>query len=168
MKRRLLAFALILLAALTRLLPHPPNVAPITALALFGGVYLEMRYTFLIPMAAMLISDAIIGFYPGFQWVYGSFLAIGLIGLWLRSHPGILTTAAATLAGSVLFFIVTNFGVWLSSPLYTQNLAGLIQCYDAALPFFRNTLIGDALYVASLFGAYELIQKSVPAPAENR
>src|SRR5262249_52502230 len=115
-----------------------------------------------------LLSDTLIGFYSGFEWIYGSFLAIGLIGLWLRSHPGFLTTAAATLAGSTLFFIVTNFGTWVSTPLYAHTLAGLVQCYDAALPFFRNTLIGDALYVASLFGAFELIQRSVPALAENR
>jgi hypothetical protein len=168
MTRRLVAFSLILLAVLSRLLPHPPNVAPITALALFGGVYLEMRYAFLIPLAAMLVSDALIGFYPGFGWIYGSFLAIGLIGLWLKAHPGVINTAAAALTGSVLFFIVTNFGVWVSSPLYPHTPAGLGECYTAALPFFRNTLIGDAVYVGALFGAFELMKKSIPALAENR
>ena len=98
MLRYLITFTLILLAALSRLLPHPMNFAPITAIALFGGVYLDKKHAFLVPLAAMLISDFFIGFYAGIEWVYGSFAAIGLIGLWLRNHRGIARTVAATLA----------------------------------------------------------------------
>ena len=164
MIRRIFTFSLILLAVLSRLLPHAPNIAPITALALFSGVYLDKRHAFLIPMAALLISDFVIGFYSGIEWVYGSFLAIGLIGLWLRKHPGVISTAGATIAGSMLFFIVTNLGVWISSPgMYPHTLAGLGLCYEAAIPFFRNTLIGDVGYVAAMFGVFEVVRRYTPA-----
>jgi len=156
-------FTLILLAALSRLLPHPANFAPITALALFGGVYLDRKHTFIVPIAAMLISDYFIGFYGGMTWVYASFIAIGVLGLWVRNRKNIGMIAGATVAGSMLFFIVTNFGVWISSQVsYAHNLAGLIECYVAAIPFFRNTLMGDAMYVGALFGLYELARRLVP------
>ena len=164
MIRYVFTFALIGLAALSRLLPHPPNFVPITALALFGGVYLDKKHTFIVPIAAMLISDYFIGFWSGMVWVYASFVAIGFIGLWLRDHRGIATTVASTLAGSVLFFVVTNFGVWLSSQVtYPPTVTGLIECYVAAIPFFRNTLLGDAVYVGAMFGLYELAKLLVPS-----
>lgn len=164
MTRYLFTFSIILLAALSRLLPHPPNVAPITALALFGGVYLDKKHTFIAPIAAMLISDYFIGFYSGMVWVYASFIAIGFLGLWLRNHKGIATTVGASLAGSILFFIVTNFGVWVSPQFtYSHDINGLIQCYIAAIPFFRNTLVGDVFYVGVMFGLYELGKKYIPA-----
>ena len=166
MIRRVFAFSLILLAALSRLLPHAPNVAPITALALFSGVYLESKYAFTVPLAAMFISDLFIGFYSGMEWVYGSFLCIGFIGLWLRSHRRIGMTAGATLAGSILFFIVTNLGVWVSSQVtYPHTIAGLMDCYAAGIPFFRNTVIGDLVYVGSMFGSFALARRYVPALA---
>lgn len=160
----LVTFALILAAALSRMLPHPPNVAAITAIALFGGVYLDKKHTFIVPLAAMLVSDFFIGFYRGMEWVYGSFVAIGFIGLWLRTHRGVLPTIGASVAGSVLFFIVTNFGVWISSQVtYPHSLAGLFQCYIAAIPFFRNTLLGDLAYVGAIFGLFELARRYWPA-----
>ncbi|MBU1298090.1 MAG: hypothetical protein KKF20_01155 [Bacteroidetes bacterium] len=164
MARYFFIFILILLAALSRLLPHPPNVAPITALALFGGVYLDKKHIFVVPIAAMLISDYFLGFHSEMIWVYASFSAIGLIGLWLRNHQGILTTVGATLVGSILFFVVTNFGVWLSPFfMYSRDLSGLIQCYLAAIPFFKNTLLGDIFYVGMIFGVFELAKRFIPS-----
>jgi hypothetical protein len=164
MTRYFFTFSLILLAALSRLLPHLPNVAPITALALFGGVYLDRKHTFIVPIAAMLVSDYFIGFHSTIAWVYATFIAIGFIGLWLRKHRGVGTTIAASIAGSILFFLVTNFGVWLMSlQTYPHNFPGLIECYVAAIPFFRNTLLGDLVYVGALFGAYELAKKFIPS-----
>jgi hypothetical protein len=140
------------------------NFAPISALALFGGVYLDKKHTFLVPLAAMLVSDYFLGFYPGMMWVYGSFVAIGVIGLWLRNHQGVATTAAATFCGSLIFFAVTNFGVWISGQVtYPKDVNGLLQCYAAAVPFFRNTLLGDAVYVTVLFGLFELARRLFPA-----
>ena len=162
--RYIVSLSMILLAAFSRVLPHAPNVTPITAIALFSAVYLGKKYTFIIPLVAMLASDYVIGFYPGMIWVYGSFAAIGLLGLWLRSHRSVRSTAVATVGGSVLFFIVTNFGVWASSQVsYPHTMEGLGACYVAAIPFFRNTLLGDAAYVTVLFGLYELLRRFVPA-----
>ncbi len=164
MARTLFTFLLILGAAVSRVLPHPPNVAPITALALFGAVYLDRKHTFIVPIAAMFISDMIIGFHSAMIWVYSSFIATGFLGLWLRNHRGAGRTILASVAGSVLFFVVTNFGVWLGSvQTYPHTPAGLMLCYTAAIPFFRNTLIGDLGYVALLFGVYELGMRALPA-----
>ncbi len=164
MARYIFTFALIFIAALSRLLPHPPNFIPITAMALFGGVYLDKKHTFIVPIAAMLISDYFIGFYSGMMWTYAGFIGVGFIGLWLRNHRGLFQTVAATIAGSVFFFIVTNFGVWASAQVsYPHTVNGLIECYTAAVPFFRNTLLGDAVYVGCMFGLLELAKKFVPA-----
>ena len=163
MTRTVFASLLIVFAAFSRLMPHPANVAPITALALFSAVYLERKYTFIVPLAAMVLSDAVLGFYAGFVWVYAGFAAVGLIGLWLRNHQGAIAGVGASLAGSALFFIVTNFGVWVSNQVsYPHTAAGLAECYTAAIPFFRNTVVGDLVYVGMMFGAFELAKKLVP------
>jgi hypothetical protein len=157
-------FSLILLAALSRLLPHPPNMVPITAMALFGGVYLERRLAFVLPLVALLVSDYFLGFYHGMPWVYAGFAGAGLIGLWLRNHRGVMSTIGATLAGSTIFFLLSNFGVWASGQVaYPPTIGGLVECYVAAIPFFRNALLGDLLYVGALFGLFELSARLVPA-----
>jgi len=164
MSRYFFTFFLILAAALSRLLPHPPNVAPITALALFGGVYLDRKHAFLVPLAALLISDYFIGFYAGMVWVYASFIAIGFIGIWLRKNLSIRSSILAAVSGSVLFFIVTNFGVWTGMHMmYPRNLAGMAECYVAAVPFFRNTLLGDLFYTGVMFGLYATAKKFIPS-----
>jgi len=162
MIRTIFLLLLAVMAVLSRLLPHPPNFTPIAALALFGGVYFEKRYAFILPLAVLLVSDAIIGFYAGIAWVYGSFLLIGMLGLWLRNHKGIASTAAISMTGSVIFFILTNFGVWLGGELYPLTPDGLASCYAAAIPFFRNTLSGDLFYVAILFVITELVTRRIP------
>jgi hypothetical protein len=169
MIRYAFTFALILCAALSRLLPHPVNVAPITALALFGGVYLDKKHTFIVPIAAMLIADYFLGFYDGIAWVYAGFILTGFVGLWLRTHRSVVATAGATLAGSVIFFLLSNFGTWLSGLVgYPRTAAGLLECYTAAIPFFRNSLAGDVAYVALLFGAYELGARLLPGLVQQR
>ena len=169
MTRYLFTFGLILLAALSRLVPHPMNVAPITALALFGGVYLDKKHTFIVPLGAMLIADYFLGFYDGIAWVYAGFILTGFIGLWLRSHRGVMQTVGATLAGSATFFILSNFGTWLSGLVgYPKTFAGLVECYVAAIPFLRNSVAGDLVYVAALFGVYELAMRFVPALERRR
>lgn len=144
-------------AVILRLLPHVPNVAPIAAMALFGGAYLNKRYALVVPLIALIISDIFLGFHDTMPYVYGSFLLAGLIGIWLKSHKTVWNIFFAAVASSIVFFLITNFGVWLQSGMYTRDLAGLIQCYIYALPFFRNTLFGDLLYVGLFFGSYELV-----------
>ncbi|MFZ1976711.1 MAG: DUF6580 family putative transport protein, partial [Bacteroidota bacterium] len=112
MRKLILGASLIFIAALSRLLPHPPNVAPIAAMALAGGVYFERRFALLIPLAALFFSDCIIGFHATIPYVYGCFIATGLIGMWLQSHKKAVFIAGGTLISSIIFFIVTNFGVW--------------------------------------------------------
>lgn len=151
--------AMILAAALSRLAPHPPNFAPIGALALFGGAqFSDRRVALLVPLAAMLLSDFFLGFYSHMGWVYGSFALIVGIGLWLRSHRTAWGIAGASLMGSMLFFVITNFGEWLHGSLYAKSFAGLMACYVAALPFFGNTLLGDGCYCAALFGGFALLE----------
>ena len=165
MKNIVIGGTLILAAALSRLLPHPPNVAPIAAMALAGGVYLDKHWGVALPLIAMLLSDAIIGFHGLMPYVYGSFALIAMIGILLKSRASVPTVVAGSLASSVLFFIVTNFGVWAADggAFYPQSIAGLTECYVAAIPFFRNTLFGDLAYTALLFGAFEFSGKYLHA-----
>ena len=150
------ALLLIAVAAFSRVLPHPSNFTPIAAIALFGGVYLDKRFAFVVPILAMLASDYFIGFYGGMYWVYGSFVLIGLIGVWLKNHKTPIIVLGGTLVSSIIFFVITNFGVWMTpGSIYAHNPAGLIECYVAAIPFFRNTLGGDILFVGVMFGLYE-------------
>ncbi len=124
-KRLITLSAIIGLAALSRLLPHPPNVTPIAAMALFAGANLGNRKAaFLLPIAAMFLSDI----------------------------------AAATFSNAVIFYLVTNFSVWAGDPLYPKTWTGLIACYTAAIPFFRNSLIGDFSFVAALFGGFAALE----------
>ncbi len=151
-------FLIITIAALLRLLPHPPNVAPIAAMALFGGVYLNKKYALILPLLALFISDLFLGFYgaPMMSFVYGSFLLTGCIGIFLKNHKKPAAIISAALFSSLLFYLITNFGVWLTTPLYPKTLSGLLNCYTMAIPFFRNTLLGDLFYTGIFFASYEI------------
>ena len=168
-KPRLLVLVLMILAAAaSRVLPHPPNVASITAVALFGGAYLtSKRLALIVPLAALFLSDLILGFYRHMEIVYGSFLLVVFVGFWLQRKRSVLRIAGAALAGSVIFFIITNFGVWAFESLYPRTAAGLLACYVAAIPFFQNTILGDALYTAVLFGGFALAEKVFPILRER-
>lgn len=167
MRYTVFAVLMILAAAFSRLLPHPLNFTPITAMALAGGVYLDKKLALLLPIAALILSDLFLGFYPILFFVYGSFLVIGLIGLWLKSHKKPLPILGATIFSSILFFVVTNFGVWIVGPeMYPKTLAGLSECYVAAIPFFRNTVLGDMVYTGVLFGMFELLAYLLKYPAK--
>jgi hypothetical protein len=161
--RLTLVIVMILMAAASRLIPHPPNLTSVTAVALFGGAMLDdRRLAFLVPLGAMFVGDLILGFHDQMPLVYGSFALIVCIGLWLQRHRSAATIAGAALGSSVLFFVITNFGVWALDHMYPRNLDGLIACYTAALPFFRNTLAGDILYTLLLFGGFALLERQFP------
>ncbi len=159
MRIGLLSIIIVAIGVFSRLIPHAPNIVPIGALMLFGGAYLPKKLLWL-PILAMFISDYLIGFYgTDMIYVYGSFVLAGLIGLWLRSHKKPLFVISGALSSSVLFFIITNFGVWAPpNNWYPHTINGLIQSYTMALPFFRNSLIGDLGYTILLFGGYELVK----------
>lgn len=150
---------LIIFGFSARLLPHPPNFAPIGALALFGGMYLSRRLALLVPLGAMILSDFFIGFYspPIMLSVYASFAIMNLIGLWARKRKRFSTVLGGTLLGSTLFFFITNAAVWAFGTTYPLTFSGLMQSYIMAIPFFRNTLLGDLFYIGILAGSYEAI-----------
>ncbi len=159
---------LILAAAITRLLPHPPNFTPIGAMALFAGATLrDRRLALLVPLAALLVSDYLIGqmwgtgfgFYSTQIFVYAAFLMITLLGRALQQHRrSPLRIGGTSILASSLFFVMTNLGVWLASGMYPRTIAGLSQCFVQAIPFFGNTVAGDLVYATALFGGLALFQ----------
>ena len=148
---------MIISGVVARLLPHAPNFTPIAAIALFGGVYLNKKYALILPLIAMFIADLFIGFHDTMIYVYGAFLLTGGIGLWLRKHKSGGVVIGASVVSSLLFFLITNFGVWAQG-MYARDLSGLMQSYVMGLPFLKNTLLGDLFFVGVFFGSYELIK----------
>lgn len=163
-KRLTVLVTLVLIAALFRLLPHPPNFQPVAAMALFAGARLrDNRLALLVPLLAMLASDALIGFHDQMLLVYGCMALTVGIGTWLRDRPGVLPVGAAALGSSALFFAVTNFGVWAASGMYPLTPGGLVACYVAGIPFFHNTLAGTAVFTVALFGGWAALERWRPA-----
>jgi hypothetical protein len=162
--RVLLIIAIVASAALSRLIPHAPNLTPMTAVALFGGAYLaDRKLAFVVPLGALLISDVLLGFYGAGEMLavyFSSALEVGL-GMWVSRNRSVLRVVSAALTGSLLFFTLTNFAVWAFGTIYPKTGGGLVECYIAALPFFRNTLAGDLLYTATLFGGYALLERKL-------
>lgn len=166
--RNILITVLILAAAALRIsgiLPY--NLTPVAAIALFGGAMFTNRVmAFALPIGIMLLSDFIIGMHS-FMWaVYGSLALIVLIGHFIRSKPTMISALGGALAGSVLFFLITNAAVWFGSIHYTQDLSGLISSYIAGIPFFRGTLIGDLFFTTILFGSFKLAEYRFPKLAK--
>lgn len=160
MKEKLFPVLVVLVAVMMRFLPHPANIAPIAAMALFGGAYLNKKYATVLPLVAMLISDLFLGFHRTMPFVYGSFLIASVIGMALKDKIKVRTVIGASLLSSIIFYVVTNFGVWLTSGMYEMTFLGLVKCYVLAIPFFRNTLAGDLFYTVMMFGGYEVMLKS--------
>jgi hypothetical protein len=166
--RLLLVTGIVLAAAALRVLPHPLNFAPIGALALFAGAYFSSRRAAIaVPLLSLVAGDIFTGFHRLIPYVYASFLVSIAIGFLLRGRKSIVRISAATLAGAVQFFMITNFAMWASSiGNYPKNAAGLVECYLAGIPLFWNTLAGDAFYAALLFGVMALAEKRFPSLRE--
>jgi len=154
--RQALAVGFIVMGVLSRLIPHPWNVTPIAAIALFGGTYLSKRSAIWLPLTIVAASDFLLGWHETIPFTWGAFALTGLLGWWIRVRPTVSRIAAGSVASSVLFFLITNFGVWLVGNLYPMTLEGLAVCFVAAIPFFRNSLAGDLLSTAALFGGFAL------------
>ena len=157
----MLAYLLILIGAVMRVVPHMANFTPIAAMALFGGVYLkDKKLALVLPLVAMMISDVFVGFdsLESRLIIYGCFLLTGLIGLWVRNHKNVFSIIGGSVLGSTLFYLISNL-VWLyPAKMYPHTIAGQIASYTNAIPFFRPTLFGDLFYVAIMFGTYELVK----------
>lgn len=152
--------AIIFLAVVARLIPHAPNFAPIGGLALFSGFHFKKKIALIIPLSAMFVSDIFLGFHKTIPYVYVSFIIIALIGGLIKNNKW-KSLALASLTSSILFFLVTNFGVWATGTMYQNNLSGLIQSYVMGLPFFRNTIISDLFYSFSFFYGYKFLSNFV-------
>ncbi len=170
-----LVIVMILIAAMTRLIPHYPNFTAVGAVALFGGAYLSKRMAFIIPLVALFLSDLLLNnliyakqfpeLYSGFTIfslqslpIYGAFIAVILIGMYAIKKASVKNVLGSALVASVVFFLVTNFAVWAGSLMYPKTFAGLIACFTAGVPFFWNTVAGNVFFVAILFGGYEWVR----------
>jgi len=153
----------VLIGMVARIVPHLPNFAPIGAMALFGGAYMSKKQALTLPILAMIFSDFIIGFdsLPMRLAVYGSFLLIVLLGMFLKNRINIKNTVLFSLGSSILFFIITNLAVWAFGGLYPHSTLGLAQSYFFAIPFFRNTILGDLCFNGLFFGGYSLLVNNV-------
>jgi len=148
--------------AIFRLLPHLPNVSPVAAMALFGGAYFaDKRMAFIVPFVALFLSDLILGLHNSMIFVYAGFALTVAIGFLLRNRVSMTNTAFAMVVSSLLFFLLTNFGAWMMSGIYPQTAEGLMQAYAAGIPFFQNSLLGNLVFAAVIFGAYHLLQENV-------
>ncbi len=177
--RFIVVFSVILVAALLRLLPHWPNFTPIAAMALFAGTYFDRKqFAFAIPIAAMFISDLVIGLHANMPAVYMSFAITVLIGIAIRKKVNVGSVVLASFSSAVIFFLITNFFSWIASPFYPQTAAGLAECYIAGLMFFNdatnglsffmNDLLGTTFFSAAFYGAFYLVQMRFPVLDRSR
>lgn len=164
MKNKLLvSLVLIIIGALLRLGPHIPNATPVAAIALLASAYLSWKHSLFVVTSIMLITDLILGFHSTMIWVYASFGLIAMLAWMFRKKFNLKSLVFFSLSGSLLFFLITNFGVWVSTSMYDKTLSGLIECYTLAIPFFRNTIMGDVFYSFSLFGLYRISTSNKPS-----
>jgi len=158
---------IIFVLAIFRLLPHLPNVSPVAAMALFGGAYFaDKRMAFIVPFVALFLSDLVLGLHNSMIFVYAGFALTVAIGFLLKNRMTMTNTIFAMVVSSVLFFLLTNFGAWMTSGLYVKSAEGLMQAYVAGIPFFQNSLLGNLVFAAVIFGGYHLLQKNVAALKE--
>ena len=171
---RLIALtSIILFGAFMRLIPHWPNFTPVAAIALFGGAYFSRKYlAFLIPFAAMFLSDLVIGFHSSMWAVYIGFAITVVIGIRLSRNVTAGNVIISALSSSIVFFLITNFASWLAFGLYPKNFIGLMESYIAGLAFFNdgklglsfflNEVLGTLTYSAVFFGAFALAKMKFP------
>lgn len=147
-----------IIGIISRFAPHLPNMTPVGATALFSGAKFGIKKALIITLTTMLITDIFLGLHPVMWATYGSFILAILIGYSIKKRQTVKSIVGAAAVSSLLFFLITNFAVWLTpGSMYPATWAGLVDCYIMALPFFRNTILGDMCYTAVFFGGYELV-----------
>ncbi len=160
----IIALLLVCFGLLVRLMPHLPNATPITAIAFVASMYLGKRWALALPVVTLALSDLFVGLY---DWrimisVYGSFVLIGFVSWYARTRRTPLVVGCSVIGSALLFFAVTNTAVWMFSPWYEKSIVGLLYCYELALPFLRNMILGDVLYTFALVAAFEIAFASAP------
>ncbi len=155
----MIVYILIIAGFLMRLLPHAPNFVPVAAIAVFAGAYLNKRMAMWVPLAIMMVSDLIIGMHDVVLYTWGAFAIIGILSTWLKNRATVGNVFISTVVSAILFFVVTNFGVWLA--WYAHTWVGFTTCYINAIPFLRSSILGNVVYAAALFGSYELAKRVI-------
>jgi hypothetical protein len=168
---------MVVIAVITRLIPHTFNFTAMGAVSMFGAAYFSSRrLAIFTPLLAVWVSDLYLNnvmydeyfpeftwFYEGFYWQYGTYTIITLLGFMLFRKITVIRVVIGALSSSVIFFLITNFGSWIGSTFYSQNLTGLMASYTAGLPFFRATLVGDLIFTSAMFGLYEFFKSIIPS-----
>jgi len=153
--------AILFLLMLSRLIPHPPNFTPLGAIALLSGAVIkDIRLALLIPLLAMLLSDAIIGFHDSMAFVYGAFIITIIAAYYWLNQLSFMTISTAAILSSLVFFMVTNLGAWLSHDMYAYTAAGLGQAYLSGIPFLKNTLLSNFIFTLAGFYALKKLSSS--------
>ena len=156
----MLAIFIILAGIAARLIPHTANFSPVAAIALFSGAYLSRRYFWIVPLAIYILSDVFLGFHKVSLFCWASIIIIAILGQRLQKKRNIVNITAYSLLAAVLFFLITNFGVWAVG-FYPRTLAGLGQSYLMGIPFFRISLAANLIFSLVIFGIYEFLDKRV-------
>jgi len=168
--RFILTLLLVVLGVVCRVAPHPWNFAPVGAIALFAGATFDnRRAAFAVPLLTMFLGDLFIGLHSLMPVIYATYALIVALGIRLRARRrSPVAVGGAAFASATIFFVVTNFAVWLSGMTYPKTFDGLVACYAAAIPFFDRTLASDLMFSAIFFGALALAERYVPALAVSK
>ncbi len=153
----MLAFFIFIVGVVSRLIVHLPNFTPVVALAFFGGCYLKKRQAIFLPVALLAVTDFFIGFHHTMPFTWVSVMLVAAFGTWVRERKSWKTVLGGSLLSAFLFFVVTNWGVWLVGGLYPPTMEGLRRCFLMAIPFFRYTLASTVMYTVAFFVLYERI-----------
>lgn len=156
----MLAISLIIIGILLRFIPHTANFTPVAAIAIFAGVYLNKKQALIVPLLLMVLSDVFLGMHNVVLFTWGSFVLVTFLGIWAKNHKTFKVIVSTSVVSSVLFYVITNFGVWAMG-WYPQTVKGLLDCYILGLPFLRNFTVATLVYTVLFFGAYELIARRV-------
>ena len=156
----MLAISLIIIGILLRFIPHTANFTPVAAIAIFAGVYLNKKQAFIVPFLLMVLSDIFLGMHNVVLFTWGSFILVTCLGILAKNHKTFKVIASTSVVSSVLFYLITNFGVWVMG-WYPQTAKGLLDCYILGLPFLRTFTVATLVYTVVFFGAYEIIARRV-------
>lgn len=156
--------SLVVIGVVSRLMPHWPNFTPVLAAALFAGVHFkDKKWAFAVPLATMIISDLFLPYHSTMFFNYGAIALVVFVGT-LITKVKFTSILGASLLGTVLFFLITNFGSWAIDPynMYANDFSGLMASYVAAIPFAGNSLLADLSFNAIFFGGFALAQSKIP------
>ena len=161
-RKNIFPITLILVLAFSRLIPHPPNFTPIIAMAVMSGFFFRNIYLSLTTLfISMLLADIFIGFYNNMLFVYLSLLLISIIFFKINYKINYKNLLIFAFTGTLIFYLISNFGVWAMGSLYEKNMNGLINCYFLAIPFFKNSIISTIIFSYATFFAKNYMEKKI-------